>query len=388
MKPSFLFLLLLVLLGTTPANSQDFKLSHYASVSLLHCEPGSELYASFGHSAIRIQDPLLDLDLIYNYGIFDFYAPGFYTNFVNGKLIYSLGRQYFSDFIFEYEIQERGVVEQVLDLNPTEKNALLNFLEKNYLPENREYAYDFLFDNCATKIRDLLENSHLFPAVSRINKDTSSEKSFRHLISGKLTKNDWPLFGINLLLGASVDKKTAYRDAQFLPDYLYQQMDEYSNHGTPLVLKEIQIIPSKQTKKAKTELWKTPAFWSVLLLLLTVTLSLFSLFGKTKLYAFDSILFFISGSVGLLLTYLWFFSDHSMVVNNYNLLWASPLSFVFLWHALKKQNKTSPKLATVYLICLVATAAVHLIGLQKLDLLFFPIIAALAIRTLPLLSKK
>ena len=388
MKPSFFFLFLLALFGSSSLSSQDFKLSRYATVSILHCEPGSELYSSFGHSAIRIQDPILDLDLIYNYGIFDFYAPGFYTNFVNGKLTYSLGRQYFSDFIFEYDIQERGVVEQVLDLGPSEKNALLNFLEKNYLPENREYAYDFLYDNCATKIRDLLEDKSLFPGISRTNLVAKSDKSFRDLISEKLAPNNWPLFGINMLLGAVVDKKTSWRDAQFLPEYLHKQMEDYSIRGLPLVASESQIITPKKTSTKKIFLWKTPAFWSILILFITIASSLFEYFGSYRFSWFNRSLFFISGTVSLLLIYLWFFSDHATVVNNYNLLWASPLCLILFGYSFKKQNKRSSLVASIFFLCLLATPIVHLIGLQKLDLLFFPIIASLAIRTLPLLYKK
>lgn len=379
----------MVLLSASPASSQDFKLSQYANVSLLYCEPGSELYTSFGHSAIRINDPLLDLDLIYNYGIFDFYAPGFYTNFVNGRLTYSLGRQYFSDFIFEYEIQERGVVEQVLNLNSNEKNVLLNFLEKNYLPENRDYSYDFLFDNCATKIRDILEYKVLFPRIVVMNNHLSIDKTFRSLISESLSANTWSLFGINLVLASPIDKKIQSRDAQFLPKYLYKQMKNYSVDGSPIVTSETQIIPSKVNKKTKQELYKTPAFWSVLFFTITLILSLFNLFGgELKLVAFDNTIFLITGILSLLIGYLWLISEHQTMNQNYNLLWASPLSFAFLWHSLKKQHKTTPKLATLYFLCLLATPIIHLIGLQKLDLLFFPIIAALAIRTLPLLSKK
>ena len=131
MKPNlFCYFLVFIFFGNL-TQAQDFKLSEYASISVLTCEPGTDLYASFGHSAIRVQDPMMQLDIIYNYGIFDFYAPNFYTNFIKGNLTYTLGRQYFSDFLFEYEMENRGVKEQVLRLDKTNRDRLFNFLEKN-----------------------------------------------------------------------------------------------------------------------------------------------------------------------------------------------------------------------------------------------------------------
>ena len=153
LKFRFLFVFLFALIQ---GFSQTPRLSEAAQISVLTCGAGQELYTAFGHSAFRVQDPIQEIDVVYNYGTFDFRAPNFYTNFARGRLIYTLSRQRFENFLYEYEYEKRWVKEQILDLDQQQKNALIVFLENNYLPENRDYRYDFLYDNCSTKLPDVL----------------------------------------------------------------------------------------------------------------------------------------------------------------------------------------------------------------------------------------
>ncbi|MBT8320736.1 MAG: DUF4105 domain-containing protein, partial [Eudoraea sp.] len=148
--------LIVLLLTLTEVLGQGGILSESAQISVLTCGSGQELYTAFGHSAFRVQDPVKDIDVVYNYGTFDFQAPNFYTNFAKGKLIYTLSRQRFENFLYDYELEKRWVKEQILDLDQDQKNDLIIFLENNYRPENRDYRYDFLFDNCSTKMPDIL----------------------------------------------------------------------------------------------------------------------------------------------------------------------------------------------------------------------------------------
>ena len=203
MKPNLFHNFLVFVFLTLQIQAQDFKLSEYAAISILTCEPGTDLYASFGHSAIRVQDPMMQLDIIYNYGIFDFYAPNFYTNFIKGKLTYTLGRQYFSDFLFEYEMENRSVKEQVLRLDKNSRDRLFNFLEKNYRPENRDYAYDFFFNNCATKIRDLIGENGLISGI-QINQATDLKKTFfllKSLIFIRMTQKNLKMHEHKIFIG-------------------------------------------------------------------------------------------------------------------------------------------------------------------------------------------
>lgn len=371
-----------LLLAATPSSAQNLKLSEYATISVLTCDPGTDLYAVFGHTAIRVKDPMLRLDLIYNYGIFDYNAPGFYINFVKGKLTYSLGRQYFSDFIFAYEMEQRTVKEQTLQLSVSERSTFFNFLEYNYRPENRDYQYDFFYDNCATKIRDLIENTSLLPQVTK-QVAAGQKKTFRTLLGENLKPNSWPSLGINLALGALVDTPQETDKYVFLPKYLSEHLKHYEIRGTPLVLKRNIIFQAKKERKKETPLWATPLFWSVLILIVYMVISTYQKFtGKQCKWA-DFILFTGSGSIGLLLVFLWGFTEHRPMVLNFNILWASPLCFAVIW-ALVKNPTITKKMGGFMMLSLLAALIVHLLGVQKIDVLFFPIIAALFLRSLPL----
>jgi len=382
----FCYFLVFIFFGNL-TQAQDFKLSEYASISVLTCEPGTDLYASFGHSAIRVQDPMMQLDIIYNYGIFDFYAPNFYTNFIKGDLTYTLGRQYFSDFLFEYEMENRGVKEQVLRLDKTNRNRLFNFLEKNYRPENRDYSYDFFFNNCATKIRDLIEDKDLISGV-QINLGANELKTFRDLIAENLSLNSWALFGINLALGSKVDQTITPREYQFLPNYLSESLKMLTINGLPLVENDRMSYDSKPTKKIQEKLYKTPAFMSFSVLILSLIIGTMTYFKGAKLLGFDLILFGLSALGSLLLLFLWFLTNHHPTVNNFNLLWVSPWAFLVIWVKIKtrfrKPTKVESYIAIIFVLSLSATPFVHWIGIQKFDPLFFPIIGALWMRSVPL----
>ena len=382
----FCYFLVFIFFGNL-LQAQDFKLSEYASVSVLTCEPGTDLYASFGHSAIRVQDPMMQLDIIYNYGIFDFYAPNFYANFIKGNLTYTLGRQYFSDFLFEYEMENRSVKEQVLRLDKSSRDRLFNFLEKNYRPENRDYAYDFFFNNCATKIRDLIEDNGFISGL-QINQTPDAQKTFRELLSENLTANSWALFGVNLALGAKVDKIATPREYQFLPTYLSESLEMITIHGLPLVESDRMSYASKPIVKVQENLYETPAFISFLLFILTLILGTIEYFTGKKLWGFDLILFGLSGLASLLLLFLWFLTNHHPTMYNFNLLWMSPWAFIMLWIKIKtrlnKPTKAQRYIALVFVLLLSATPLVHWIGIQKFDPLFFPIIGAIWMRSVPL----
>ena len=141
------------------AEAKNQNLSDRSVVSLLTCSPGTELYSIFGHCAIRIHDPVNEIDKIYNYGTFDFDSPNFYMEFIKGKLFYFLSVSNFTFFKTTYIRMNRSIYEQVVDLSMDQRQSLYQYLENNHLPENRYYLYDFFFDNCATRIRDAFVKS-------------------------------------------------------------------------------------------------------------------------------------------------------------------------------------------------------------------------------------
>jgi hypothetical protein len=176
---SLFFLLIIFLPAKTIA--QEIILSDTAEVSILTMGPGDVLNDSFGHSAFRVKDTNQNIDVVYNYGVYDFNTPNFYLKFAQGKLLYTLGRNNFSPFYNYYAKQNRWIKEQVLNLNSTERQDIFNFLQNNFKPENRNYKYDFFFDNCATKIRDVLVVV-LKNKISYQDSVDSNSYTFRELI--------------------------------------------------------------------------------------------------------------------------------------------------------------------------------------------------------------
>ena len=229
-KHSILLILLFFLVTTY---SQEPFLSEKAVVSVLTCGPGTDLYSTFGHTSFRVQDSEKGIDWIYNYGTFDFNTPNFYSKFARGKLLYSLSKQRLENFLYTYELENRWVKEQLLNLSSEEKNELFSFLEINYLPENRKYKYDFLYDNCSTKIptilKEILGNELQFETYQ-----DSTSYTFRDLIQQNLIRNSWSSFGIDLALGAVIDKKATTLQYTFLPNYVLRQLDHTELHGKPI----------------------------------------------------------------------------------------------------------------------------------------------------------
>jgi hypothetical protein len=279
------------------------------------------------------------------------------------------------------------VKEQVLRLDKTNRDRLFNFLEKNYRPENRDYSYDFFYNNCATKIRDLLEDKELITGV-QINQRVNEHKTFRDLLAENLAANSWALSGINLALGSKVDKIVTPREYQFLPNYLSESLKTMTIYGEDLEENDRMSYESKPTKKVQEKLYNTPAFLSFLVLILSLIIGTVAYFTGVKLWGFDLLLFGLSALGSLLLLFLWFLTNHHPTVNNFNLLWVSPWAFLMIWIKIKtrlrKATKAESYIALIFVLSLSATPFVHWIGIQKFDPLFFPIIGALWMRSVPL----
>jgi len=181
-------------------------LSEQAQISLLTCDPGTEVYSVFGHTALRVTDPGNGFDVVYNFGTFDFSTPNFYLKFIRGRLMYTLSRYNFSDFKIEYRMENRSIFEQKLNLSQEEKDRIFYLLEVHYLPENRYYLYDFFYINCTTKVLDLIDSALNDPEYfSQYN--TLQERTFRQNLAIYLEPIPWTMLGIDLLLGILEIKK-------------------------------------------------------------------------------------------------------------------------------------------------------------------------------------
>ena len=214
------YFLVLIIFSFFQLTAQQ-KLSDKATISVLTCGPGSELYSAFGHSAFRVHDPILQLDKVYNYGTFDFNAPNFYFNFAKGKLIYQLSTSSFIRFIREYQYENRWVKAQELNLTTADAQKVYDFLENNAKPQNKYYRYDFFYNNCATKLETIIQQV-LKNKVNFSYNYIKTNKTHRDLIADYTHNFKWAKFGIDLALGSVIDKKAKKKDYNFLPAYIFK----------------------------------------------------------------------------------------------------------------------------------------------------------------------
>lgn len=303
------------------------SLSDASTISLLTGSPGTELYSTFGHSAIRVRDPLRSLDTVFNYGTFDFNTPNFYVKFVRGQLDYVLSCEEFDRFIPTYAYENRSIVEQEMNLTLAQKRKLFALLQKNYKPENRYYKYDFFFDNCATRIRDLMKTAFGEDFQYHYTEEwKNSGLTFRNLIDLYLTNHHWSDFGIDIALGLPTDAVASPSDYMFLPDYLFEGFASatilHGGESVPFIISTTTIVNRKDVEPDVHFITPGKLMWG--LFLLSVVLSYLSIKRKISIRWFDVAYFSLIGIVGWLVFLLWFFTDHIATKDNLNLLWAVP----------------------------------------------------------------
>lgn len=383
------FLILLFLAITKTFNAQ-VKLSVFSEISIVTAGPGTELYEAFGHSAIRVKDPVLRLDLIYNYGMFDFNQPNFYTNFAKGNMIYSLARYNFKYFLASYKKDKRWLKQQVLNLNQQEKQAYFSYLQNNALPENKNYKYDPYFDNCATILRDITVSILGKENVNFKDSKTNKNLSLRHLTNNEIKWNTWGSFGLNLIAGTILDKKATTKEYMFLPDYVYATFKNSTrtlNNKSENLVKREDILLNFEEKEQQI------AFFNPLLILSTVCLLvLFITYkdfkNKKRSKYLDFTVLFITGLIGFILLFLWFFSTHSTAPNNFNILWAFAPNLLISLIILKKNQPNwvhNYYKLLVFLIILIPILWVFKV--QSFPIAVIPLLVLLLIRYL-FLSKR
>lgn len=365
------------------AQFEGVEISPDAKISLITCSPGSELYSIFGHSAVRVNDPATGMDVIFNYGTFDFDEPGFYMKFIRGKLNYKLSAAHFRDFVYSYTRDNRSVYEQELNLTYEQRQTYWHFLANNYLPENRFYLYDFFFDNCATRIRDGVEAA--FPQQVTFNiAHLDQDMSFRNLIDLYLPPHPWGDFGIDLGLGAPIDVKATPYEYMFLPDYLSKGFANASigqgGQAVPLV-GEVKVIFERDMAAVEPTGFFTPVVFGWLLFAVALALTVFNVLKHRRFRLFDVILFFAVGFLGIVLFLLWFATDHQAAANNFNLLWAIPTHLLIAFFLARKvlPKWTIPYMLFTLVLC-IAFLLMWPMWPQQFHTAFFPIILTLALR--------
>ncbi|WP_298777724.1 DUF4105 domain-containing protein [uncultured Polaribacter sp.] len=385
-KTILLFLFFFTFLQNVKA---QIKLSVYSEISIVTAGPGTELYEAFGHSAIRVKDPVLNIDLIYNYGMFDFNAPNFEANFTKGKLLYSLSRYKFKYFLASYKKDKRWVKQQVLNLNKQDKQAFFMYLENNAAPENATYYYDPYYNNCATKLRDIA-TTILGDKIVLSDKGIEKNQSFRQLMNNEIHWNTWGSFGINLALGSKLDKKADFTEYMYLPKYGFTIFKNSTlfikNQPEKLIKKEETLLDFKELEQKISMFNPFLVFSTFALIGLFFT---FSDYKKNKISKWlDYITLFTTGIVGILIIFLWFFTDHSTTPNNFNFLWAFAPNLIVAFLMIKKQQPNWFNYYFKFLVFLLLVIPILWISkVQLFPISVIPLLIFLFVRYL-FLSKK
>ncbi len=350
-------------------------------ISVLTCANGDQIYTAFGHCAFRAVCKSQNIDKVYNYGVFSYKQNYFVLKFVRGFLDYSLAAYNYSYFQREYSHEGRKVKEQILNLNASQTQALYDFLEWNALPENKYYKYNFLEDNCATKIRDIIQNvcgnEVVFP-------DSTYNFSLRDQINIRIADMPWYRLGVSLLMGLPVDKKANTFTIQFLPDYIYSVLNETqiikNGEHHPIVASENIAIDAQHPVNLKT--WSTyisPSlvFWLIFIIWATIT---YFEVKKQRYHAVgDKVMLFITGLFGILFLVMWFLTEHTVTAWNLNILWANPLHIVAAFNV----KKATGFWKNYFKITAGITAIMLIFGPimpQQYDIAFYPIICIILLR--------
>lgn len=335
----------------------------YASpyrISLLTGGPGDELYAGFGHSALRVVNEETGGETVYNFGMFNFATPNFYPKFVKGDLDYYLAKESFRDFMWEFDSQKRYVHEQVLSLTDEQTERIMKELQERYLPENRAYRYKFIQRNCTTELRDII--------VAAVDADTeflesADRHTWRYYLSGCLPDDPWTRIGINIVLGSKVDVRINRFERMCFPALLYE--------GLPLVAEDLvkeDVLVREDARERSGWMGRNYPY------IIIVVLALALVFANSR--TADSVYLFVLGVLGLLVVFLMYYSTHMEFKLNFNLLWCNPLFIALGIAVLKKWPKWTFVLSTVSLLCLLVLLVIWITGVQGLDPAFIVFYAA------------
>lgn len=286
------------------------------------CSPGREIYSLWGHTAIRVYDPVLHMDYVYNYGSFDFSTPNFYLKFVKGALPYQLTVEDFEIFLSRYQSEQRSVYAQTLRIGYSERQKIYNALEANRQSENRTYQYDFLFDNCSTR--------PLYIITKNLEESVEWEKnqlakSYWELLDEYLYQSPWIEWGIQTILGNQGNETANFQAQMFLPDYFMENIEtaKYKGENFSCESRLLYQTPTSCENSSICNPFVTFSFGAIVLIGLIHKVKHPKLLNWT-----GRICLAITGLVGVLIIFLGGFSEHPVTVYNWNLLWANPLNVI------------------------------------------------------------
>lgn len=363
----------------------SIPLSNDAQISLLTNAPWDEaIYSVFGHTSIRVKDPVKGLDLVFNFGMFNTRKDYFILLFIKGETDYMV-MAYDYDIYLEDQVDKgAGIVEQVFNITQEERQNIFDALVVNTLPENREYRYNYFYDNCSTRPRDIIER-YIKGEIQYT--PTNKEQTFRNLVHECTRVRPWMKFGVDLVIGSDADKVITDRQKDFLPLYLMSAYEgatikDTSDTNRELLLSTKTILEPKPFSDAFPV---SPLLSGIMVLIITILISFLSYYNRSFTISriFDTVLFLCAGIAGFIIFFLWFFSVHPATNPNWNIIWLNPLQLIvaFLFFA-KSLSKYIYYYHFINFAALLAFLLAWYLIPQQLEIAFIPFILSICIRSI------
>ena len=377
-KIKTLIKLVLALLFSFNINANEKGNKNQYKFSILSIGEGSSLADAFGHTGIRIRDTITNDDIVFNFGIYDFNSPNFYSNFVKGRPQYKLGVQKYKNFSKNYKKENRYIIEHVINLNENSTKKIIELLVENL--KNPNYTYDYLRDNCATRVADILIDK----SSNKLKTESLNEQganTYRNLIHSKINENSWGALGIDICLGAVIDKKITLRETLFLPENLMNYLTQIQKENPQLISQQIIFNTRGLKKLPVTKIFISPLFINILLSIIIIFFTLLSFKRGYWIKSIDFIIYSVTGIIGLLIIYLWFFSNHFASAQNFNFLWAFPFNLMMIYALLRKNIPNWANNFVKLNIIMLLLLFIHwLTGVQKYNITLLPIFVTLLFR--------
>jgi hypothetical protein len=381
MKQFFVGLLLVIFSLSLSAQN---NIAH-TRISVITCGPGDELYSLFGHTAIRIIDSIRHSDIVYNWGGFTFDQPNFYLKFMRGKLLYYSSADDINSFMYEYIEEHRNVYEQVLNLDSASKQKIIEAIAHNMEGENRFYKYDFLLDNCTTRVKNIVfENITGAKIVNRVVPDKTTSRDLIHYYLDRGNK-PWTKLGMDILLGSRVDREVSDDEAMFMPEFFMKGLADAKKKNLPLADNATFLLQSKTTQN-------TSGKYTALIVLTIISIAVFIIsklqaaWAKAVTNFIDALLLYITGLLGILILFMWFGTDHTVCKNNFNIAWALPFNLPVAFFMLKKPAWLSNYFFIAAVITALFLAAWFWLP-QQLNIALLPVVLLLLNRYVNFVNK-
>ncbi len=357
----------------------------HARVSVITCGPGEELYSLFGHTAIRVIDSTAHLDVVFNWGGFTFDQPNFYLKFLRGKLMYYSSADYYNDFMQEYIEDKRNVYEQVLDIDSNARQKIISAINFNMQGDNRFYKYDFLLDNCTTRVKNIvLENVSGATVTTKVVPDKTTSRDLIHFYLDR-GGEPWTKLGIDILLGGRIDRVVSNDEAMFMPEFFMKGLGDAKQYNKPLADKATVLFDGGKQQNASGKFIPFIVLAIISIIVFFISRSK-AQWAQTFTSIFDSLLFYVTGLIGVLLLFMWLGTDHTVCENNFNLAWALPFNLPVAFALIKKPAWLSNYFFIAAVITAVLLAAWFWLP-QQMNIALLPVVILLLNRYVILSNK-